>query len=256
MSTTPRRERYRSRTPSITALFWVTRVATSIAGSLLATAMTERLGVGTILLATATAVVLLVQFAVARYVPALFWLTVLTMSVFGVMAVNDLTDVLELSPATAAAVLAVLLIGAFTLWHATEKTLSLRTVDTTRREFFYWLTALLTVALGTAAERLGHATFGLGYATLAVAGAALTVAAWAARRLPVLAFWLAYAFTQPLGTALADLTARPRDAGGLGLGTGAATSAALAVAAAAVLYSGITHHDDPSLEYATRHIGS
>lgn len=252
--------RYRSRTPTITALFWVIKLAVSMAGALLAGLASGSFGLGitTMLTITAQAVVILVQFAVARYVAWLYWLTVSVMSLFGVLIVDNLTDTFEVPPDAATVVLTVLLIGAFVGWYRTEKTLSIHTIDTARRETFYWLVVLLTFALGTAVERLGFSALGLAYATMAVLCLALVAAAWGGNRFTILgsgpAFWLTFASTQPLGVAVADLLTQPRDAGGLGVDMVGATGAVLAVIVLGVAYNGVTHRDDPSLEYATRNI--
>ncbi|HEY0531090.1 MAG TPA: hypothetical protein VGD29_05755 [Actinoplanes sp.] len=266
MSSTPNDEvrrpfrRYRSRTPEITALFWIMKVVVSVAGGLLAALISGSLGLGitTMLVTTAVAVTMLIQFAAARYLPWLYWLTTVMIGIFGVLAVDNLTDTFEVPPGAAAIALALLLVATFIAWYATEKTLSIHTVDTTRRETFYWLAVLLTFALGTAAERFGFAVLGLGYGSMAVAAAALTVLLSAGHRFARLGaetmFWLAYAITQPLGAALSDLLTRPRDTGGLGFGVVAVSGAVLAVFVVAVAYTGVTHRDDPSLHYATRHV--
>jgi len=252
--------RYRSRTPTITTLFWLIKLAVSMAGALLAGLASDSFGLGitTMLTITAQTVVILVQFAVARYVAWLYWLTVGVTSLFGVLIVDNLTDTFEVPPDAAVVVLAVLLIGAFVGWYRTEQTLSIHTVDTARRETFYWLVVSLTFALGTAVERLGFEALGLAYTTVAVPCLALAVAAWAGNRFTILgsglAFWLAFASTQPLGVAVADLLAQPRDVGGLGADTAGVTCAVLTVIVAGVAYNGVTHRDDPSLEYATRSI--
>jgi uncharacterized membrane-anchored protein len=252
--------RYRSRTPTITSLFWVIKVAVSMAGTLLGGLANDRLGLGitTMLTTTAAAVVILVQFAVARYVAGLYWLAVVVTSLFGVLIVGNLTDTFEVAPDVEVVVLTMLLIGAFIGWYLTEKTLSIHTVDTARRETFYWLVVLLTFALGTAVARLGSAALGLSYSMMALLCLVPAAVAWAGNRFAVLsydlAFWLAYASTQPLGIAFADLLTQPRDSGGLNIDAAGVIGAVLAVILLAVAYNGTTHRDDPSLEYATRNI--
>jgi uncharacterized membrane-anchored protein len=111
----------------------------------------------------------------------------------------------------------------FALWYASEKTLSIHSIRTRRRESFYWAVVLLTFALGTA---LGDLTGSgdLGYLASGILFAALFAVPALAYRLfglnEVLAFWLAYVLTRPLGASFADWMGMPRGRGGLDLGTG------------------------------------
>ena len=111
----------------------------------------------------------------------------------------------------------------FVLWYTREKTLSVHTICTTRRETFYWLAILFTFALGTAAGDLAAEQLNLGYAVSALLfGAVIAAIAVAHLRFklnPILAFWIAYVLTRPLGASLGDYFSQARGDGGLGWGT-------------------------------------
>jgi uncharacterized membrane-anchored protein len=251
--------RYRSKTPEVTVFFWIVKVLASVAGGVIADLLTTTLGLGlgvtTMLVATAVAAVMLVVFATARFVPRLYWLAVVLISVAGSLLVDNLTEILEVPLGAAVIALAVLLIGTLAVWFATERTLSIHTIDTTRREAFYWLAIALTFALGTAVQR-----FAAGYDSIILTCAAVLVVAWLGRRLAVvgnlIAFWVSYTATQPLGIALGSLLSEPRALGGLGVGTAGTAAVVLLAIAAVAGYLSTTHRDDPSLDNATQHVGS
>jgi len=117
---------------------------------------------------------------------------------------------------------ALLLAATFVAWYACERTLSIHTITTLRRELFYWTAILFTFALGTAAGDLATEALGLGFNVGVVAFSALIAAIYMAYRLggnAVLTFWLAYILTRPLGASLGDLLSQAPAYGGLGLGT-------------------------------------
>jgi uncharacterized membrane-anchored protein len=176
----------------------------------------------TFLLTDLLVLALAVQFAVRRYVPVVYWVAVVLISVVGTLVTDDLTDTLGVPLAISTAVFTVLLAGTFAVWFAAERTLSIHTIVTPRREGFYWLAILCTFALGTAAGGLVAEQWSLGYvATGLLFGAAIAVVAvgWRLGLNPVVAFWIAYVLSRPLGASIGDLASQPRSHGGLGLGT-------------------------------------
>lgn len=246
--------RYLSKTPEISVFFWIIKILASAAGDPVADLLGTTAGLGlaitTMLLATATTVVILIQFSAARYVAGLYWLTVVLISVMGSLVVDNLTDILEVPLGVTVIAAAVLLAGTFVVWFAAEKTLSIHTIDTGRRETFYWVAVALTFVLGTAAERLAVPSVSAvaGLVALLVAGLASRV-----RGVPALIpFWLAYLVTQPLGVAVSNLLSEPRDAGGLQIGVAGISAGILAAVVALVRYVSATHRDDPSLDNTRR----
>jgi uncharacterized membrane-anchored protein len=147
---------------------------------------------------------------------------VVLVSVVGTQITDALTDKLEISLHVSTVAFAIALAATFAIWYVTERTLSIHTIFTTRRELFYWAAILFTFALGTAAGDLATEALGLGFNIGVVAfGALIAVIALAyyAGANPVLTFWLAYILTRPLGASLGDLLSQSRNYGGLGLGT-------------------------------------
>jgi uncharacterized membrane-anchored protein len=215
-----------NKVPEVTLVFWIVKIMSTTVGETgadylavhvgLGTAVTGAIMVGLLLAA------LLVQLRMRRYVPWIYWLTVVLVSVVGTQITDALTDGLGISLYASTAAFAVALAITFAIWYRTEHTLSIHTIFTTRRELFYWAAILLTFALGTAAGDLATEALGLGFNVGVVAFGALIAAIGAAYYFganAVLAFWLAYILTRPLGASLGDLLSQARAYGGLGLGT-------------------------------------
>ena len=186
-----------------------------------------RLHLGTQLTSVVMAVVFLavfvVQFRSRRYIPAVYWLTVVLISIVGTLITDNLTDGLGVPLIVSTVVFGVALIATFAVWYGFERTLSIHDIVTRRREAFYWLAVLFTFALGTAAGDLVAEQLNLGYLVSVgvFAGAiALVAVAHSVFRLgAIVAFWIAYVLTRPLGASLGDYLSQPTADGGLGLGT-------------------------------------
>ncbi|PPF55624.1 hypothetical protein C5C13_11875 [Clavibacter michiganensis] len=224
-----------STVPAATGLFWILKVLTTgmgeTASDFLATAFDPVIVVGATGLAFLGALAL--QFRVGRYVPVVYWLAVLLVSVFGTMVADVLHVVVGVPYAVATAAFALALAAVFVAWWRVEGTLSIHAITTPRRALLYWLAVSGTFALGTAAGDLTASTLGLGYLPSAILFAIVIAVPAAAYRLgrlgPVSAFWCAYVVTRPLGASICDWLADPAAKRGLGLGTGPVTLAALAL---------------------------
>ena len=165
---------------------------------------------------------LVLQMRARSHVPWIYWLTVVLVSVVGTQITDGLTDGLGVSLYASTLTFGIALAAIFALWYRRERTLSIRTIVTRRREFFYWAAILLTFALGTAAGDLATEALGLGFKLGVVAFGGLIAVIAIAYRLganAVLTFWLAYILTRPLGASLGDLLSQSPTYGGLGLGT-------------------------------------
>jgi uncharacterized membrane-anchored protein len=216
-----------SKVPQVTVAFWIIKVFSTTVGETAADFLNTQLGFGLTLTSLVAAavfvVVLIVQLRTRRYVPAVYWLTVVLISVVGTLITDNLTDGLGLPLLVSTAVFSVLLAATFVVWYRREGTLSIHSITTFRREAFYWLAILFTFALGTAAGDLVAESFGFGYLVSAILFAAVigvvAVAYFAFRANAVVCFWIAYVLTRPLGASLGDLTSQPVKNGGLGLGT-------------------------------------
>ncbi len=200
---------------------------------------------GGIMIALLTAALLL-QLRRDRYVPWIYWLTVVLVSVVGTQITDALTDGLGVSLYASTAAFAVTLAAIFAAWYRRERTLSIRTIVTRRRELFYWAAILFTFALGTAAGDLATEALGLGFRLGVLAFGALIALVALAYRLgadSVLAFWLAYILTRPLGASLGDLLSQSKTYGGMGLGTINTSIAFLAVIVILVVFVTVIPND-------------
>jgi uncharacterized membrane-anchored protein len=215
-----------NKVPEVTLAFWVIKIMSTTVGETGADYLAVHVGLGTVLtdaiMASLLAGALFLQMRARRYAPWTYWLTVVLVSVVGTQITDALTDGLEISLYVSTAVFAVLLWVIFIVWYTVERTLSIHTIITLRREQFYWWVVLFTFALGTAAGDLATEALGLGFNLGVVAFGALiavVAAAFALGANPVLTFWIAYILTRPLGASLGDMLSQAREYGGLGFGT-------------------------------------
>jgi uncharacterized membrane-anchored protein len=195
-------------------------------------------------------VALFLQFRARGYVAWRYWLAVAMVGVFGTMAADALHVGLGVPYVASSIFYAVALTAVFATWYASERTLSIHSIHTPRRELFYWAAVLSTFALGTAVGDLTAVTFGLGYLASAVLfAAAIMVPAigyWRFGLNAILAFWAAYVLTRPLGASIADWLAVSHARGGLDLGTGPVSLALAALIALFVAYLSVTRVDAPA----------
>ncbi|MFF3559578.1 hypothetical protein ACFYXS_06015 [Streptomyces sp. NPDC002574] len=192
-------------------------------------------------------IALVIQFRQARYRAWTYWFAVAMVGIFGTMAA-DVVHVALGVPYTLSSILyGVLLLAVFWLWRRTEGTLSIHTIDSPRREAFYWATVVATFAMGTALGDFTAFTLHLGYFTSAAVFAVLILIPAAGYRWlrwnPVFCFWAAYVITRPLGACIADGLGKPRSVGGLGLGDGPVTLVLLALIVLVVGYLAVTKTD-------------
>jgi uncharacterized membrane-anchored protein len=239
-----------NKVPEVTALFWVIKVLATTVGQTFTDVLSTNLGLGlsgtTAVMTAALLGALVVQFRTRRYVPAVYWLAVVLFSVVGTLLIDDLTDRLGVDLAASILCVGLALGATFVVWRRLERTLSIHSIDSTRREAFYWLAVLCTFALGTAAGDWLAARLYLGSSTsLLVFGAGIGVVALAYSKFdldPVAAFWIAYVLTRPLGASAGDLLAQPPADGGLGLGTTATSCIFLGLILAVVVGFTVQEH--------------
>lgn len=232
-----------NKVPAVTLIFWVIKIMSTTVGETGADYLAVHVGLGVaatdLVMATLLFLALSLQLRARRYVPWIYWVTVVLVSIVGTQITDFLTDKLEISLYLSTATFAIVLAAIFATWYAIERTLSIHTIITTRRELFYWAAILFTFALGTAAGDLATEALGLGFNVGVVAFSALIAAIGAVYAFggnAVLTFWLAYILTRPLGASLGDLLSQAREYGGLGLGTIYTSLAFLAVIVALVAW--------------------
>lgn len=250
---TPQRAdaRMLSKVPEVTVYFWIIKILATTVGETAADYLNMTLGFG-LTTTTVVTVVLLVltltaQMWIHRYVPALYWWTVLLISVTGTLITDNLTDTFGVPLTVSTTLFAVALVMVFTAWYATERSLSIHSIRTRRREAFYWAAVLTTFALGTAAGDLIAERMSVGYllSFLLFTGiiAAIAAAHYALGLNSVIAFWAAYIVTRPLGASLGDLLTQPHEAGGLGISGSVVNTVFLVSMIAIVGYLSVTHID-------------
>lgn len=249
-----------NRVPRVDVAFWLIKLLAVTVGETAADYLAVNLGYG---LSTTTwfmSVVLLIalalQFLQKKYVPWAYWLTVVLISIVGTLITDNMVDNLGIRLQTSTIFFSVVLAATFAIWYAIERTLSIHTIYTTRREIFYWLAILFTFSLGTATGDLVSEYFGLGYLItgiiFAAIVAAITIAYFVFKIDGILAFWLAYILTRPVGASLGDLLSQPPEYGGFGLGTIVTSWLFLGSIAIITLYMTLTYRS----ERATAEAGS
>ncbi|KVQ96144.1 hypothetical protein [Burkholderia ubonensis] len=214
-----------NKVPDVALSFWIIKIMSTTVGETGADFLAVNAGLGPavtrIAMASLLAIALWLQLRTRRYVPWIYWLTVVLVSIVGTQITDLLTDGLGVSLYASTAAFAVALATIFFVWHRVEGTLSIDTIVTPRRELFYWAAILCTFALGTAAGDLATEALGLGFTVGALCFGALIAAVFAMWRLgidAVLTFWIAYILTRPFGASLGDLLTQARTYGGLGIG--------------------------------------
>ena len=247
----PKTDALLNKVPQVILLFWVIKILATTVGETAADYLNFDLNFGltatTLVMTGALALALFIQVQAPRYIPWRYWLTVVLVSVVGTLITDNLTDHLGIPLEVSTAGFAGALILVFALWYQREGTLSIHHVDTRARELFYWLAILCTFALGTAAGDLLAERLNAGFlnATLIFASSiGLIYLAYRFFKLgPILAFWLAYILTRPLGASFGDYLSQPVADGGLGLGTVGTSALFLSVILALVIYLTATHKD-------------
>ena len=210
----------------ITAYFWIIKILTTAMGEALADFMALRYNpVAAGVVGTAVFVIAMVlQFRARQYQVWIYWFAVAMVAVWGTLAADGLHIKLGVPYALSSAFFAVCLVVVFAAWYATERTLSIHSITTPRREVFYWAAVLATFALGTAVGDLTATTLHLGFLTSGLLFTGLicipALAYWKLGLNSVLAFWIAYVLTRPLGASYADWLGVPHRYGGVGLGRG------------------------------------
>ncbi len=255
-------EKMLRKVPEITIFFWIIKVLCTTVGETLSDFLGTNLNLGltstTYIMGVLLAIVLFLQFKSKKYVPWIYWLSVVLISVVGTLITDNLSDNLGVSLITSTIVFGVALVITFMVWFISEKTLSIHSIYTTKREAFYWLAILFTFALGTAFGDLIAEQFNVGYlnSALLFAGviALITITHYVVKSVlhtehkmqppnAVLAFWLAYILSRPLGASIGDLLSQDRSVGGLGFGTTTTSFIFLGAILVTIIYLTITKKD-------------
>jgi uncharacterized membrane-anchored protein len=238
-----------NRVPKVTADFWLIKLMAVTMGETAADYLNVKMGLGltatSLIMSGVLAGALVWQFVQKKYVPASYWLSVVLVSIVGTLITDNLVDNLNIPLLITTISFAIALAATFVLWFQAERTLSIHSIFTNRREAFYWLAILFTFALGTAAGDLVAEKFALGYlATGILFGmiiVSLSIGYFFLELDAILSFWLVYILTRPLGASFGDLLSQPAQYGGLGFGTIVTSCIFLGAILGLVVYMTLTH---------------
>jgi uncharacterized membrane-anchored protein len=240
-----------NKVPEITLYFWLLKILCTTVGETAADYLNIDWHFGltsvSIFMASLLAVALLIQVPAKQYQAWLYWLVVALISVVGTLITDNLVDNFGVALSTTTMIFSAALIVTFALWYAQEKTLSIHSIFTRQRELFYWAAILFTFALGTAAGDWLAEGFGLGYANSALLFGGMIgvvcIAYYGFKLNAIVAFWLAYILTRPLGASLGDYLSQSTENGGLGLGAGTTNLIFFATIVGLVIYLSIAQLD-------------
>ena len=205
-----------NKVPEITLYFWIIKILCTTVGETGADYLNTNLNLGltgtSLVMSVLLIIILIFQFNSIKYRPSIYWFAVVLLSVVGTLITDNLTDNFGISLKTTSLIFSIILGTVFTIWYKVEKTLSIHSIHTFRRESFYWLAILFTFALGTATGDLLAETFKVGYLLSAVLFGGFIAITYVGYKYfkvnSVLAFWIAYIFTRPLGASLGEQSAR------------------------------------------------
>ncbi|MBB2707789.1 UNVERIFIED_ORG: putative membrane-anchored protein [Rhizobium esperanzae] len=245
-----------NRVPRVTTDFWLIKLMAVTMGETAADYLNVQMGLGltatSLIMSAILAVALVWQFAQKKYGPAAYWLSVVLISIVGTLITDNLVDNFRVPLLDTTIAFSIALALTFLLWFQTERTLSIHSISTGRREAFYWLAILFTFALGTAAGDLVAEKFALGYlATGVLFGMiiiSLAIGYFFLDLDPILGFWLVYILTRPLGASFGDLMSQPPQYGGLGFGTIVTSAVFLAAIVTIVAFMSLRHEGEEFIE--------
>ena len=243
--------KFSNKVPEITLYFWIIKILCTTVGETAADFLNTNLGLGltgtTLVIGTLLAVALFFQIKSKKYIPSIYWLAVVLISVAGTLITDSLTDNFGVSLIITTIIFSIALAIAFSSWYISEKTLSIHKIDTIKREAFYWTAILFTFALGTAAGDLLAESLSLGYLLSAfIFGTAIVAVLIAYKKFQlnaILAFWIAYILTRPLGASIGDYLSQAPADGGIGLGTVVTSILFLTAILVTVIYLTTTKKD-------------
>ena len=243
-----------NKVPQVSLYFWIIKIMATTVGETAADFLSFNLHFGliitTVVMSALLMLALLIQLRAKQYVPSLYWIAVVLVSVVGTLITDNLVDNFGVSLLTTTIVFSVALLTTFIAWHVSEKTLSIHSITTHKRELFYWAAILFTFALGTAAGDLVAEGWNLGYATSALLFAGMiglvALLYYALSVNAILAFWIAYILTRPFGASFGDWLSQPINHGGLNLGTVATSLIFLGVIVGLVTHQTVKKSGSPS----------
>jgi uncharacterized membrane-anchored protein len=239
-----------SKVPAVNSYFWGVKILTTAMGEAVSDFLVKRYNPYLAVFAgfVVFAIAIGWQLRVPSYRTWPYWTAVAMVAVFGTMVADAMHVGLGIPYKVSVVFFAIVLAAVFTVWYRTERTLSIHSITTPRRELFYWATVCCTFALGTATGDWTAVTLHLGYfasGVLFTLAICVPLAAWKLEANPVLTFWVAYILTRPIGASFADYFGMPKASGGLGIGHGPVSLVTIALVVASIWYLARTGKDQP-----------
>ena len=229
--------------PAVTLFFWLLKIFSTTVGETLGDTLNDGFGLGLakagLLMLIVTLSLLGIQLSLKKYVPVVYWLSIIAISTLGTLITDNLHDNYGWRNWQSATVFAIVLTLVFIIWWLQERTLSIKTINTRKREGFYWLAILATFAMGTAGGDVFLDDLGWPLLNSSIMFSTLIAAlglAWHYKKIgAVFAFWAIYVLTRPLGASVGDLLSLPKP-DGFGFGPENSTYIALGLIAIMIAY--------------------
>ncbi len=250
------REPVAAKVPEIAAIFWVVKILTTAGGE----AVSDYLSTGSKVIGGGVELGLFVigllwQFRTRRYIAAAYWFFAFAIAVFGCGVADIMHKVIGIPYLGTTVIWSIVLAVVLLAWYRSERTLSIHSITTQRRELYYWATVFATFALGTALGDYTAVALGLGYLGSGILFGVLILMPWVAWSRfglgEVAAFWWAYVLTRPLGASFADYFSKPPHPSGIGFGDGPTAVVMTAALVVLVAYLSVTKQDiQPAAEVA------
>ncbi len=233
--------------PEITLLFWIMKIcATTLgetAGDLLSMTLNVGYAISTIVLLVGFLITLILQLSLKKYVPAIYWLVILSTSTAGTTMSDFMDRTLGFGYAVGSLLLVFLLCLTLFIWYKLEKSLSVSDVKSKRGELYYWTAILVSNTLGTALGDYLADNSGLGFIGGAILiGSLLVITVFTyyfTKISTVFLFWIAFVLTRPFGATFGDLITKNQEKGGLDFGTVGSSMILFSVLLILVLYASV-----------------
>jgi uncharacterized membrane-anchored protein len=236
--------------PAVTLFFWLLKIFSTTVGETLGDTLNDGLGLGLakagLIMLVVTVVLLGIQMSIRSYVPVVYWLSILSISTLGTLITDNLHDNYGWENWQSATVFGIVLAIVFVIWWLQERTLSIKTINTRKREAFYWVAILATFAMGTAGGDIFLDDLGWPLTNSSIMFASLIAVLgilWHYKKIgAVFAFWAIYVLTRPLGASVGDLLSLPKP-DGYGFGPENITYIALAIIGIVLVYLSLSKVD-------------
>ncbi len=246
-----------SKVPQITLYFWLIKLLSTAMGEATSDFLVYHSNpyVAVLLGLLGFVITFILQIKAKRYIAWIYWLFIVMIAIFGTMVADVTHVVLGVPYLWSSLTYAILLTSVFIIWFRVEKTLSIHSINTRRRELFYFAAVVATFAMGTALGDMSAMTLHLGYLASGLLFILLfllpAIGFKSFRWNPIFSFWFAYIITRPLGASFADWFSKPATITGLGYGDGIVAILLTILIVVLVAYLSLTKIDDTN-ETTTR----